>query len=721
MSTDPRMESAEIKRTGVAERIKKVRQFGGKRRSLTAVAALLGLFLVFSIGGISVLGYHNISALDETKREWRQYIESTEEKSLIIEGIYDNLGYGGLIHNFKNYVLRKEGELVGKIERNFANFDEDISRYRSLGPTQKELEALAALEGVINNYRKNFEVAKRAAVEGLPAEETDARVRVDDSLAIMALADLKAVVLKTRTDAISNTTQATERATEGVTWTFLMVPVLVFVGIGVVGILVVLLKVDSEKEEFQNLLAQSEERLSAAFAGADEGYWDWDVENQLIYVSDSLQQIIGYDTGDIWIPVESWDKLIHPEDRARFSEAVIDMIRGEVDQAVVEHRRRGKDGKWVWVLLRGRVVRRSLDGRAKRACGVLSDITQIKAAEFALAESRRILIEAIEALPDAFVLFDHDDKLVICNENYKKFYPVSAPILEPGRTFEDIIRYGVERGEYPAAGKTKEEQEEWIATRLAAHRNPTGNIIEHKVESGRWLRIAESRTSSGGIVGFRIDITELKEQQEKLEENEARLNRFIAELEESRQTLERQAVEMTSLAEQYAMEKERAEAADRSKSEFLATMSHEIRTPMAGVLGMVEALMEGDLTPLQARQASMIQESGVALLDILNDILDLSKLEAGRFDIEEIDFDLRDAVGKVIALLWSRAEEKGLVLKAEIPSDLETSVSGDPSRLRQILINLVGNAIKFTHEGEVLVHVSVERQKDGISYYLFRP
>lgn len=147
MSTDPRMESAEIKRTGVAERIKKVRQFGGKRRSLTAVAALLGLFLVFSIGGISVLGYHNISALDETKREWRQYIENTEEKSLIIEGIYDNLGYGGLIHNFKNYVLRKEGELVGKIERNFANFDEDISRYRSLGPTQKSLRPWRRLKG----------------------------------------------------------------------------------------------------------------------------------------------------------------------------------------------------------------------------------------------------------------------------------------------------------------------------------------------------------------------------------------------------------------------------------------------------------------------------------------------------------------------------------------------------------------------------------------------
>lgn len=273
---------------------------------------------------------------------------------------------------------------------------------------------------------------------------------------------------------------------------------------------------------------------------------------------------------------------------------------------------------------------------------------------------------AIEAIPDGFVLFDREERLLTCNQRYRDTYPASAPAMVPGARFEDILRYGLARGQHAdAVGR----EEEWLSARLAQHRNP-GAAVEQQLADGRWIRAQDHLTPDGGRVGLRVDITREKEQQKALEDARSA-----------------------------------AEAASRAKSAFLANMSHEIRTPMNGVVGMAELLCDTTLSEEQRLFAETIRSSGEALLVIINDILDYSKIEAERLTLYPEPFDLERTIHEVAMLLQPRAREKGLDLMIDYDMFLPTRYVGDPGRLRQVLTNLIGNAVKFTETGHVLIRV----------------
>lgn len=273
---------------------------------------------------------------------------------------------------------------------------------------------------------------------------------------------------------------------------------------------------------------------------------------------------------------------------------------------------------------------------------------------------------AVEAVPDGFVLYDQDDRLVMCNENYRKHYAESAPAMEPGTTFEEILRYGLKHGQYAeAVGR----EEEWLSERLSLHRRTAGPI-EQQLGDGRWLRVLEKRTPDGGLVGLRVDITEQKKAQLALEK--ARIS---------------------------------AESANRAKSAFLANMSHELRTPMNGVVGMAELLCDTGLSVEQRLYAETIRNSGEALLALLNDVLDYSKIEADKMVLHPEPFDLERAIHEVVMLLQATAQDKSLDIYIDYDMFLPTQFCGDRGRIRQILTNLIGNAVKFTDEGHVLVRV----------------
>ena len=273
---------------------------------------------------------------------------------------------------------------------------------------------------------------------------------------------------------------------------------------------------------------------------------------------------------------------------------------------------------------------------------------------------------AIEAIPDGFVLFDREDRLLTCNQHYRDIYAASAPAIQPGARFEDILRYGLAHGQHPGAvGR----EEEWLAERLSQHRNP-GGPQEQLLGDGRWIRSQDHPTPDGGRVGLRIDITAQKQQEADL-----------------------------------LAAREAAEAAVRAKSAFLANMSHEIRTPMNGVVGMAELLCDSELNQEQRLFAETIRSSGEALLVIINDILDYSKIEAERLKLYPEPFDLERTIHEVTMLLQPKARAKGIDLMIDFDMFLPTRFVGDPGRLRQVLTNLLGNAVKFTEAGHVLIRV----------------
>ncbi len=273
---------------------------------------------------------------------------------------------------------------------------------------------------------------------------------------------------------------------------------------------------------------------------------------------------------------------------------------------------------------------------------------------------------AIEAIPDGFVIFDRDERLTICNQTYRRIYSAAADVIAPGARFADILRAGLAAGQHSdAAGR----DEEWIAERLAEFRSASGHSEQH-LSDGRWIRALDQPTPDGGRVGLRTDITAEREVQATLR-----------------------------------TAREAAEAASLAKSAFLANMSHEIRTPMNGVVGMAELLCNTDLSEEQRLFAETIRSSGEALLTIINDILDYSKIEAGRMVLHAEPFDLERLIHETAILLQPQARAKGIDLLVDYDMFLPTRLVGDGGRVRQVLNNLMGNAVKFTERGHVLVRV----------------
>ncbi len=419
-------------------------------------------------------------------------------------------------------------------------------------------------------------------------------------------------------------------------------------------------------------LKHAERRLSDIIDGAEVGTWEWHLETGANVINDRWAAIIGYSRSELDpVGIDVWRSLVHPDDMAR-----IDVLLGEVfkrrqEQFHYEFRMRHKAGHWVWVLSRGRVAHWGADGRPEVMAGVHLDINERRQQEEELlatnAELQRALAERDAAerrfldiaavSTDWFWEQDADLRFTYLSESFQH---------ATGCNPDDYM--GHTRSEYLARMPETRNSADWsVIDEKIERREPFKNFVYALVgQDGRkiWVQIsgAPYYDADGTFAGYRgvgSDITAL-----------------------------------------YGALR-RAEEANAAKSVFLANMSHEIRTPLNGVLGLAELLDEAVCEPEQKRMVGTIRESGEALLGILNDILDLSKIEANKLSLEEMVFRPSDLARRVEALHGLRAEEKGISLTVLTGPGADRPRLGDQHRLLQILHNLVSNAVKFTERGEI--------------------
>ena len=284
-------------------------------------------------------------------------------------------------------------------------------------------------------------------------------------------------------------------------------------------------------------------------------------------------------------------------------------------------------------------------------------------------------------MSDGIVLIDKDFNWKFGNDQFNKFLNVPPEITQPGTPCYDVIRYQAERGDF---GET-DDVEKVVMERADMMRTPGGYRYERPTQSGRYIEFTYKPLADGSLLGVYRDITQLKERE--LAQGEARAAAEMALAEAERERAE-------------------AEAANQAKSTFLATMSHEIRTPMNGVLGMMEVLDRQGLDAAQRRTVATMRDSAQSLLRIIDDVLDFSKIEAGRLELEITVFSLSGLIDGVMSTFQAQAAGKGLMLTGSVEPGSDDTLIGDPTRVRQILFNLLGNALKFTERGGITVRAS---------------
>jgi two-component system, sensor histidine kinase and response regulator len=378
------------------------------------------------------------------------------------------------------------------------------------------------------------------------------------------------------------------------------------------------------------------------------------------FVSHAYERIWGRSCRSAYADPSSWTESIHPEDLDRVTREF--KHAATVSQAQIEYRILRPDGevRWIWA----RTFSVPIDaGKATRLIGIAQDVTERKQAE----KARAFLASIVESSDDSIIGTDLDGRILSWNRGAEKLF---------GYTTKEAI------GRRITLLFESDRQADHLKTLEKIRR-------QERIERFESVRIRKG----GAPIDVSVILSPIRDPLGRLQGVSAIYRDITAS--------KRADAELVKA-------KEAAEAASRAKSTFLAIMSHEIRTPMNGILGMTELVLDSELRPDQRDNLELVHLSAESLLTVINDILDFSKIEAGKLEFESISFDLRDRLGGIMQTLGFRAHQKSLELVYDVHPDVPATLSGDPGRLRQILVNLVGNAIKFTEQGQILVNVELE-------------
>ncbi len=437
----------------------------------------------------------------------------------------------------------------------------------------------------------------------------------------------------------------------------------------------------------QKAYSETEQRFRLAVEAARCGIWEWDLKADRVFLSDVTGAILGWGGGGMVDGAQVLDRIA-PDHRERVRQALeAAKAYGAFD---VSFRVPDRHGRTAWIDARGQGLDPTEHGYG-RIIGVALDVTEERLAQARAQAAENRLRDAINSVSEAFVLWDRLGRLQLCNDNFRTFFALEPRILKPGASRESVVRFAQ------------------LAIRRE-HPSPLGKgVREVELNDGRWLQISERRTAEGGLVVTAIDISAIKQQEAVRRKNEEALQQAVHDLQASQEQL-------AELARKYEAEKIRAEGANKAKSEFLANMSHELRTPLNAINGFSEIMVNqlfGELGDKRyVEYAQDILSSGQHLLALINDVLDMAKIEAGKLNIKFEPMQLDELIDDAVRLMRNRAETSGLELTVDLPALPE--IEADYRAVKQVLLNLLSNAIKFTPRGgKVTVNASLEMGPGG--------
>ena len=419
-------------------------------------------------------------------------------------------------------------------------------------------------------------------------------------------------------------------------------------------------------------------RLQDFAEASGDWFWETDADHRFTWFSERVEAVTGVPV-DFHIGKSRMEIAAEQVDDEKWQRH-LETLAARQPYRDFRYMRRGHDGRVQYVSSSGVPVF-DAEGNFKGYRGTGTDVTENVEAQNRVTNSQKQFMAAIESVSDGFALFDPDDRMVMCNSRFKEQNPDLAPKIAPGITFEEMLRDNIaENRILDAMG----DREAFIRKRMEQHRNPSEPLIQKRLD-GRWLEVREEKMPDGSTFLVNTDITVRKRAEHALQRA-----------------------------------KEQSDLANRAKSEFLANMSHELRTPLNAIIGFSEFIGSETLGSLgndsYRTYVKDISDSGRHLLTLINDILDLSKIESGAVELNEANLDVHEVIHSVVTLVRIRAEEGGVRLVLDCPDELPM-LRADERMLRQILINLLSNAIKFTNaDGEITLRAWA-RDKAG---YVFQ-
>lgn len=428
--------------------------------------------------------------------------------------------------------------------------------------------------------------------------------------------------------------------------------------------------------------------MSAALAAGRASPWRYDPAARAVSFSRALLEPLGLGARDRVFSLREISALVHPED-FRTALAVFVGDPGDVTEGAA--RFRDPSGGWSRLYLRT-----ALDQSGAERTGFAFDLSTARAQSPAVVLAETRLKDAIESIPEAFVLWDAQGKLAVWNRRFTALFRLADKGLEQGLSCAEVWSRAGDRAEF-------------FGRYFAVDASASDQSVEAALPGDRWIHVSRRRTAEGGLVCIASNVTDMRRRARAQKKKERELERLVADLEASR-------TELSETMRKYRIEKRRAEDANRSKSEFLAKMSHELRTPLNAINGFSEIMQAELYGPLgdgkYKEYVDDILSSGRHLLALIDDILDMSKIETGRVELDPKRIDLDRLVKECVRLVSRRAQEVGVSIDVSVAS--APAIFADARAAKQVTLNLLSNAVKFTPRGGA-VTVTAEADLDGVA------